>query len=191
MMLEILVVMAVIAIGVIGAAKRRRRRGKYLRGSVEEELLLSTLAGKTVLGENFDNDVTESTWISSLVATWALSNLTEAFSQGPIVVGIAHDDYTDAEIEEWLEVTGTWNVGNLVSQEISSRKIRQVGVFRTPNIALGKAILNDGNPIHTKCGWLLNSNQSLKFWAYNSGSNALATTSAELTVTGHANLWPR
>lgn len=173
------------------AKKPFRKRGKYLRGRVEEELLLSTLAGKTVLGENFDSVVGERTWLSSVRATWSLGNLTDAFSEGPITVGLAHSDYTDAEIEEFLEVTGSWDEGNLGHQEQASRRVRVVGTFPSSDQALGVTTLNDGKPITTKCGFMLLTGQTAQFWAYNSGSNALTVTSAELTVVGHANLWPK
>ncbi len=187
LMIEIIMIVAAI-LGLFVMAKARRA---YLRGAMEEELLLSTLAGKDVISDISDSTVDTKTWVSSCRLTWALSNLTEAFSQGPITVGLAHSDYTDAEIEEFLEQTASWTQGNLPGQEIARRKIRVVGTFDTPNIALGKSVLNEGKPITTKCGFLLQIGDGVRYWAYNNGSNALATTSAELTVAGHANLWPR
>jgi len=183
-------------IGSIVLAKRGRGKNKfrrYLKAQVEVQADLSTLAGKvaiafTGLGSPV---VQEQTWVSSVKATWSLSNLTEAFSAGPIVVGVAHSDYTSAEIEAWLENQGSWSQGDLVAQEVAKRKIRQVGVFGTPAQALGIVDLNDGRNITTKCGWMLTTGQSIKYWAYNSGATALATTAAELIVKGHANLWPR
>ncbi len=194
MMYEIIILLMV-GLATIRMAKRsgsrRRRMGKYLKGKVEEELLLSTLAGKDLIGVVMGETVNERTFVSSIKATWSLSNLTDAFSQGPIVVGYAHSDYTDAEVEAVIEATGSWNEGNLVAQEVMSRKVRIVGAFGTPAQALGIVMLNEGRPITTKLGWILLQGQTVRWWAYNSGSNALATTSAELVLTGHANLWPR
>lgn len=190
MMYEIIILLMV-GLATIRMAKGRGKRRKYLRGSVEEELLLSTLAGKTVIKELFDQTVNERTWVSSVKATWSLSNLTEGFSEGPITVGIAHSDYNAGEIEAWLEATQSWNEGDLVAQEVARRRIRLVGTFDTPDQALGISTLNEGREITTKAGFMLLQGQTVAMWAYNSGSNALQTTSAELTVVGHANLWPR
>ncbi len=93
----------------------RKRMGKYIRGNVDEELALTSLASKDVVGAVFDEVVNERTLVSSLVASWAMESFTPAVGVGPILVGIAHGDYSDAEIEEYLENTGQWNEGNMIS----------------------------------------------------------------------------
>ncbi len=191
MMIAIIMVLIALAMMAKARPRRRRRMGRYIRGNVDHLGDLSTLGGKVVIKFDFPDVVNERTWVSSAKLTWALSNLTEAFSAGPITCGLAHSDYTAAEIEVFLENSGQWDEGNLTSQEINKRKIRVVGTFDTPAQALGIVTLNDGKPITTKCGWVLLQGQTLSMWAYNSGSTALATTAAELTATGHANLWPR
>ncbi len=165
--------------------------GKYLRGAVDEQLTLTTLASKTVVGVIFDSVVNERTLVSSVVAQYSLTNFTKSTGDGPILIGLAHSDYSDSEIEEYLENTGTWNEGNLVSKEISARKIRRVGVFDNPLDEASAIVLNDGKAIKTKMNWILLQGQSLKVWAYNLGSSPLATTAPVVDVTGHANLWPR
>ncbi len=180
---------------VIMAKKKGRKRSfrRYLRGAVEVLGDLSALGAGVVVEFAMvgGGSVNERTFVSSIKCSWVLSNLTEQFSDGPIVVGVAHSDYSVSEIEAWLENAGSWDEGNLVQQEIAKRKIRRVGVFETPAQALGMVSLNDGRQITTKCGWILNQGQTLHFWAWNSGSSALATTAPELAVSGHANLWPR
>ncbi len=188
-MIEILLMVLVMLMA------RKRRGGtkfrRYLKGTFEVLGDVSALAGLDAAIFAVGNSVNERTFISSVKATYTLSNLTEGFSIGPIIVGVAHSDYTAAEIEEWIETGGSWDEGNLVRQEVAKRKIRQVGVFGTPAQALGIVSLNDGKPITTKCKWILLQAQSVVFWVYNSGSNNVATTSPELAVSGHANLWPR
>ncbi len=191
-MLEILV----IVIAGLALAKRRgtprRRYRRYLRGAVEEDFQLGTLASKTLVAQVVGDTVTESTWLSSFVATWAMSEFTVASGDGPIVVGIAHSDYTATEIEEWVENSDSWNIASEVEKEISRRKIRRVGVFRAAAAGgLGAAVLNQGRPVRTKCNWMLNTGQTVDLWAYNTGGSALATTDPQITVSGHANLWPR
>ena len=176
------------------AKKPTRRRGRfrrYIRGNVDETLTAAALAPQALASAVFDESVVERTFVSSLIASWSLSGVTPAAGDGPLLVGIAHQDYTDAEIEAFIEATGSWSEADLVAQEVSKRKIRIVGTFAVPADALETVVLNDGKPIRTKLGWILTTGQSLDLWAYNLGSSAFATTTPTVHVQGHANLWPR
>ncbi len=165
--------------------------GRYLKGRVDETLTLSALAAATAAITDFDEVVNERTLVSSLVATWSMDDFTEGADSGPIEVGVAHNDYTGAEIEEFLENTGSWNEGAKVEQEISRRQIRAIGVFESAQQALGTTSLNEGKPLKTKLNWILNQGDTLRLWAYNRGTAAVATTVPNVHASGHANLWPR
>ncbi len=174
-----------------GGPKRRRR---YLKGNVDEKLSLGTLAATTLIGDVFDETVNERCLVSSLVASYSLDNLTPP--QGPILFGVAHSDYSDAEIEEVIENTGSWDEGDLVNQEIAKRKVRQIGTFATDSVitsagAIADVPFNDGKPVKTKLNWILLQGQTLKIWAYNRSSGALSTTVPIITASGHVNLWPQ
>ncbi len=188
-MLEILLALTLLFVAKKG---RRRRFRRYLRGAIDFNFSLVTLAGNTLVSGVVGGSVTEKAWLSSAVIRWSLDDVTPAVDTGPLLVGVAHSDYTDAEIEAWVENTGSWSEGDMVSQEIARRKIRMVGVFQTaPGAAsVGIAVLNDGKPIRTKCGWMLESGDTLRVWAYNQGSAAYATTEPNVHVQGHANFWP-
>ncbi len=170
--------------------RRKRRFRKYLRGSLDEQLSLGVLAANTVIGTVTSQKVIDSTWLSSVRATWTLDQLTPAADDGPIMVGVAHESYTDTQVEEWIETTGSWDYGAPVQQEIARRKIRIVGTFPTPADALTAVVLNDGKLLTTKCGWMIPPGESIRIWAYNTGGSALATTDPNVRVQGHANLWP-
>ncbi len=171
---------------------KRRRFRRYLRGDLNETLALGTLASRTLISADASEIVSEKTWISSVRATWAMQDFTPASGDGPIWVGIAHSDYTDAEIEAWIENAGSWAEGNLTAtREVGRRLIKAVGIFRTPADALAAVVLNEGRPTTTKLNWLLLTGQTISFWAFNLGSSALATTDPQLRIEGHANLWPR
>ncbi len=168
-----------------------RKFRKYLRGNIDHVLALSTLGGNTLIGSLVADTVVDTAYVSSVKATWTLAEFTAATNDGPILVGIAHSDYTDAEVEAFVEnITGSWDAGDLVSQEIARRKVRVVGVFKNPPTATEASRLNDGNPVTTKAGWMLSEGQTIRIWAYNQGGSALATTSPNVFVNGHANLWP-
>ncbi len=165
--------------------------GKYIRGVVDTSLTLTTLGAKSAAKANFDNVVNERTLVSSIVAAYSLRNFTQGSDDGPIMVGLAHSDYDVAEIEELIENTGSWDEGNMISQEIAKRKIRIVGIFDVPANALEVSVLNDGKPIKTKLNWSLLQSQTVALWSYNLGASALATTVPVVQIEGHANLWPR
>ncbi len=165
--------------------------GKYIRGNIDHGLQLSTLAAKDVIETQFSSTVNERTLISSVVAKYSLTAFTKSTGDGPIMVGLSHSDYNAAEIEEWIENTGSWNETDLVNQEIAGRKIRQIGTFENPADEAETSVLNDGKPIKTKLNWIVLQGQSLNLWAYNMGSSPLATTDPLVQCFGHANLWPR
>ncbi len=188
----ILVVLLALAIPV-GMAKRRRRKRyrRYIKGRIDFELALLTLAGNDVLSAAETNVLTETAYLSSIKASWSIQDMVASTAQGPLWVGLAHSDYTAAEIEEWIEEGASWSEGDMIAtREINKRLIRQVGTFM--NLAAGTAnvnALNEGRPITTKCGWVLTTGQTVQFWVYNSGTGTL-TTGATVHVNGHANLWP-
>ncbi len=189
-----MILMFIILVAMLAMAKPRRKRpmGRYIRGNVQLTLPLTTLAANTLVSTAL-GAVTERTLISSLIATWTLRTLTVADNVGPIKVGVSHSDYTDAEVEQWIEQSEStsWAEADKVAQEISRRKIRRIGVFEAPGVALGPSSLRDGKEIKTKLNWILTVGQTVNVWAYNMGSSAVATTVPDLNVEGHANLWPR
>ncbi len=165
--------------------------GRYIRGEVDEDLLLTTLAGTTVASGIFDETVNERTLVTSIVATYTLSNMTPVAAVGPFLVGVAHSDYTTAEIEEWIEAAASWNEGDLIAQEVGRRKIRKVGVIPSPDDVEDFTAIADGRMVKTRLNWILLQGQSLQQWAYNMGSAAVATTVPRFQIEGHVNLFPK
>lgn len=167
--------------------------GKYIRGLVNEELALGTLAATTIITAPFDDAVNERALISSIVASYSITDLSPGTGIGPIMVGVAHSDYTAAEIEAFLENATTWEETDQIGQEISKRKVRIVGILGQGGSASSTdvASLNDGKPIKTKLNWILTVGQTLQLWAYNLGSAAVATTDPLVSCVGHANIFPR
>ncbi len=154
------------------------------------ELNLGTLAGQTLISGPNLQSATERTRISSVEGTYTLSEFTLTTDAGPIQFGLAHSDYTDTEIEEWVENTGDWDAGNKISEEIANRWIRKIGVFQTRDTgSSGSWSFRDGAMVKTKLNWLLTTGDTVKMWAHNMGSAALATTNPDLELEGHANLW--
>ncbi len=192
-MLEILLTLVVLLPVLLARKGRKGRYRPYLRGRIHHKLGLGTLAAITLVGGTDVETLSEPAFLSSIKAVWSLDDFTPAAGVGPIMVGVAHSDYTDAEVEEWAELVTSWSRGDQISQEKNRRKIRQVGVFHSTGITSPNAImvLNDGKPITTKCKWMVFSGQTIRYWAYNMGENSLATTAPDVNIEGHANFWPR
>ncbi len=165
--------------------------GRYIRGNIDQDFALGTLAAQTGIRTALAATVTERTLVSSIENTYALQGFTVADNVGPIVFGVSHSDYSLAEIEAWIEqTTGAWAEGDKVAQEVSNRQIRRIGSFAPP-ISVATVGINDGKPVKTKLNWILNAGQTLAFWVYNQGSVAVGTTDPDMHTTGKANLWPR
>ncbi len=193
-MFEILaLVVLLLAAAHKGKPKGRRSMGKYTKGRINFLLDLGTLAAQTLVSADNAQTVDEITLVSSIVATYSIDQWTTGAGIGPVTVGVAHSDYTDAEIEAVIENTGAWRRSDLVAQEIANRKVRIIGTFETPvaGTATSSRVLNDGKPIKTKLNWTLRTGQTLAFWAFNDGENPFATTDPDLRIQGHANLWER
>ncbi len=175
------------------AAKRRGRSSMsgYIRGNIDLNYNLGSLAAADVLTQAVQDVVSERTRVTSIVCSYGLSNYTPTADAGPLIQGVSHSDYTDAEIEEWIELATGWDVGDRVSREVSSRLIRRIGTFQSPPTAGDFTELNDGRPIKTRLNWPLETGQNLKFWTYNTGGQALATTTPDVSVAGHANLFTK
>ncbi len=161
----------------------RRRRRKYLKGSISDSLALGTLANEDVISGVVGDVVAERSIVTSVEVTAALRGHTAG--EGPIEVGVAHSDYSAAEIEEYLENAGSWDEGDLLGQEVGKRKIRQIGMF---DAVAADQVLFDGRPKKFKLNWVLNTGQTIQLWAYNRHNLGL-TTGSIYFLDGHANLF--
>ncbi len=169
-------------------ARKGIKRGKYLKGVIDEELNLGTLAAATLVGDTWDHSVTERAIVTSIVATWSLDGMVAG--QGPIIFGVAHADYTDAEIEAVIENTGAWNSGDRTQQEVARRLVRQIGVFvGKQGTGTNDVQWNDGKPVKTKLNWPLITGQTLRMWAYNISAADLSTAAPIMHANGHANIF--
>ncbi len=162
-----------------------RRRGKVLKGRISLAVTLGTLANAAAVATAVGDTVQERTLALSIEVTASLRSATPG--EGPLVVGVAHSDYSAAEIEEWIENAGSWDEGDLVNQEIARRKIRQIGVFDS---ALSTENLAEGQSIKIALKWILTQTQTLDFWVYNR-SGATLTTGTLVNFDGHCWLKPQ
>ncbi len=92
--------------------------------------------------------------------------------QGPITVAIGHSDYSVAEALEWFQSEDAVGGGDLIAQEQKRRKMRDVGDF--PGAAESNT-LNDGQPVRTKLGFVIQEGSALSLMAINRDDGTLAT----------------
>ncbi len=158
----------------------RKNRRSFQVGQIDAALSLGTLANADLIsGDLFSGDVVDDdTYMISTKLSWGIDDVTDG--QGPTLVGIAHGDYTDSEIEEWIEASNSIGSGNMLEKERARRKCRRVGMFAGRNIET----LNDGKPISTKLRFMLSTGQNLKFWAYNKSGAAYSVTVPVVRVSG-------
>ncbi len=168
-------------------ARKPRKRVRLIKGTLEINQTLGTLAAAVGVLEATDT-VSDRSYLLSVEATYALEGLTQA--EGPIKLYWAHSDYTLAEVEAYIESTTAWSDADEISKEISRRKIRQVGVFSMPAVTGAVPALNNGLPLKTKIGFVINEGQGLNLVAYNDGGSQL-TTGAVVRVDGHCWIKPQ
>ncbi len=162
-----------------GRGASRRKGYRYL--PVDNILTVGNLITKDVIANDFDAVVDQDTFMVSSDLVWGTEGATAG--DGPMVVGLAHNDYTAAEIEEFIEASASWDSGDKIANERRKRKIRIVGIFP---LAAADEVLNDGRPLKTKLGFVVEIGNTLKVWAYNPSTGTIAT-GVVVNITGGIN----
>ncbi len=114
----------------------------------------------------------------SLKASYTLTEVTSG-DDGQ-AFGIAHGDYTAAEIEECLETQAAIDAGDKVAQEQASRLVRQIGVMVFNGAS---SSFNDGKPVKVKLNWDMGIGEALVVWVRNS-TGTIYTAGSFIQVNG-------
>ncbi len=162
-------------------AKHTARRKGFRRLPIDKTLTAGTPAAAAVVKADMNSVVDSDFYCISTDLIWGKSGGTPG--EGPFTVGLAHGDYTSAEIEEHLEAIASWDSGDKVEQERRRRKVRTVGVF--PNSSEDE-VLNNGMLIKTKMGFVLEIGETLALWIWNRSAGTL-TTGVLVVVDGGLN----
>ncbi len=104
----------------------------------------------------------------------------------PIQLYLAHSDYSSAEIEEYVELSGLLGPNNLVEKETSKRLIRELGGFHNLEVTGETVIIGDGKPLKTRLNWLVADGFTINLFSYNNTGGQL-TTGGVVRVIGHIN----
>ncbi len=174
----------VIIVSLLAMAKKSSRGGRrnwanMKMARIDGSVTLSTLANNTVISGNLTTVSTEAYRAISLNGVWSLRGLTAG--EGPVIFGVAHSDYTAAEIEECLEQASGLAKSDKIATEQSNRLVRRIGVLGTNNEI--DTTFNDGKNHKTRLNWGCATGQSLAGWAWNKSGGNL-TTGAVLQFQG-------
>ena len=146
---------------------------------VDGSVALLTLGANVVVGGDLTQVSNEAYRVLSLKALW--SRRAGTSGEGPIVYGVAHGDYTDAEIEECLENDSVLTRGDKIAAEQSNRLVRRIGQFEGSG---AEEVEADGRPVTVRLNWLMATGDALRLWAWNKSGGSL-TTGALILVNGN------
>ncbi len=162
-----------------------KHKGRLHRPTYTVTASAGALAAGDVIASGVASGVAVREYLIGLKGPWAFDGFTSG--EGPVQFGVAHADYTSAEIEEALEAAGSWDLGNKVAQEQGKRLVRTIGIFKPGD---GEGFAN-GEPVWTKCGWYVESGDAaFQVWQRNLDLAAPLTTGGILKSDGTAVLRP-
>jgi len=167
---------------------RSRGRGRFKQARIEASAAVGALATRAVTTDALCAASDAPYRFMSLDGTWSLSDSASiGDAQGPLAFGVAHSDYSAAEIEECLEAAGSMEIGDKIANEQANRLVRQIGVITADGENGQPSNFNDGKPVKVKLNWGVAVGDFLDIWVYNLDIGNL-TTGLILDFVGHGNL---
>ncbi len=166
---------------------RCRRRFNMRQVRINSGLAIGALASADVIAGAITNAPTDPMRFISVDLAYGITDLAAVIDDA-FAFGLAHGDYTAAEIEECLESGASMDLGNKVEQEQANRLVREIGLITKAAAAAsgGGLPFNEGKPVHTKLNWLMSIGDQLQLWVRNN-SGVVYTTGSTLAVSGK--LW--
>ncbi len=166
------------------ARKKGKRNFPFRIVPIQSSSAIGALAALDVVSAVVGSVASDTYRLKSLKASWSIADL-GAQVDDAFQFGVAHSDYTAAEIEECLEAAAAIDLGDKVAQEQANRLVRRIGTISAPGTAgpAGGIPFNDGMPVTTKLNWLISIGDQLQVWIRN-GSATVYTTGALLVLSG-------
>ncbi len=165
-----------------------RRKFNLRRVRIAATVPIAALAALDVVAGNIIPVSTNVYRLVSLKCSFNIADLGATIDDGQ-EIGIAHGDYSAAEIEECLEAQAAIDIADLVTQELADRKIRSLGYVAGLGELDQSRTLNQGRPVKVKLNWLIGIGDTVKVWVRN-GSDTVYTTGSAVTVLGDAWVTP-
>ncbi len=185
-MWNIIAILSILALFVGAAKRKQRRRFNLRRVRVATSPAIGALASEDVTTVALTDVTTDKLRLISFNATYNWVDLA-AIIDGGLEFGLAHGDYSAAEIEECLEAAGGIKLGDKIENEKANRLVRRIGVISGEVATSGQEKqFNSGRPVKTKLNWLLPAGIALNIW-FRNGSGVVYTTGSSMAVLG--DLW--
>ncbi len=162
--------------------KGRRRSFNLRRVRLAIGVPALALAASDVASGAIHSGVVDPLRVISVNASYSWSNIITAVDDG-LEFGLAHSDYSAAEIEECLEASASIDIGDKLAQEKANRLVRRIGSIAATTIANSGAAFNDGRQVKTRLNWLLSTGDFIQLWIRN-GSTVIWTTGSEVSLIG-------
>ncbi len=151
------------------AKKGGRRRG-IKHATFNSGLAVGALASADLIGATLLTNGPSDKYLVSGDFLVAYNDHTAG--EGPMSVGVAHGDYSDAEIEEWLEQQASLDESDKIAQEQGRRLCRKIGMFSGNEVS---EMLNNGTKIRIPLRFKLRGGELLRLWVANEDNTILAT----------------
>ncbi len=167
-------------------AKRRKKNKNYVPIPFSGTIALSSVATNIVVVSDILANLSQDLKVIAVESYMDLLDFTAL--EGPLIVGVAHGDYSVTEIKEYLDLSFT-SPDDKIAQERAGRLIRKMGVFSGLNT---DESLNDGKPVWArKMFWKIGDGSvSLDAFAMNRGGGTLTSGLVRFSGTVHAEwLW--
>ncbi len=174
---------SLVALHHIMAKRRPRRKFNLRKARIATSDSIGALASLDVIEFGITDLALSPMRVISADLAFALTDLAALIDDGQ-EFGIAHSDYSAAEIEECLESTGQWNLSDKVSVERANRLVRTLGFFDGAPGTDGSKSHNNGKPVHIKLNWPIGVGMGIVIWVRN-GSDTVYTTGTNIAVNGH------
>ncbi len=165
-----------------GRGRGRRRAFNLRRVRVQQSLAPGALATGDVTVGPLTAAITDPLRIVSVNFTYAITDV-KAVPDDGFEFGLAHSDYTAAEIEECLENQSAIDLGDKIAQEQANRLVRHIGIMTGQTAVNAGYTFNDGRPVKTKLNWRMSSGDTLNLWIRNA-SDTVWTTGSNLVSNG-------
>lgn len=159
-------------------AKRRGRRQPVIPLRVNSQLAILAPTTGAITTVTLSDSVINRMFLLS--GKWVVALRDNTPLDGPIFFGVAHSDYTDAEILEWYNAQGNWDQGDLVAREQGRRKCRKVCIFAGE---LANEKVNNGMEVTTPLKFIVEEGASFTLFSINEGG-ATRTTGGVIELQG-------
>ncbi len=159
----------------------RKGRFNLRKVTVNTELAAGALATKDVVEGAMTFAPSNPYRCISIDLSWSWEDVQAAIDDG-CDFGVAHSDYTAAEIEEALEAVGSIDIGDKLAQEKANRLVRSIGTIEKNATGLSGSF-NDGKKLKTRLNWAMGISDVVNIWIRNA-SGTVWTTGSSLSVAG-------